>query len=58
MVGKGKKRKQYFPDYLASYSLKGKAKPVLIIDAKHPDEAARGWGEKIPSYMPQSSDAI
>jgi len=39
MIGKGKKRKQYFPDYLA-YSLKGKEKPVLIIDAKHPDESA------------------
>lgn len=39
MVGKGKKRKQYFPDYLA-YTLKGKQKPVLIIDAKHPNEAA------------------
>lgn len=38
-VGKGKKRKQYFPDYLA-YALKGKERPVLIIDAKHPNEAA------------------
>lgn len=38
-IGKGKKRKQYFPDYLA-YALKGKEKPILIIDAKHPNEAA------------------
>jgi type I site-specific restriction endonuclease len=39
LIGKGKKRKQYFPDYLA-YGLKGKKKPVLVVDAKHPNEAA------------------
>lgn len=49
MVGKGKKRKQYFPDYLA-YSLKGKGKPVLIIDAKHPDEAAEDGVEDSQLY--------
>jgi len=49
MIGKGKKRKQYFPDYLA-YSLKGKQKPVLIIDAKHPDEAAEDGVEDSQLY--------
>ncbi len=49
MIGKGKKRKQYFPDYLA-YSLKGKQKPVLIIDAKHPNEAAEDGVEDSQLY--------
>ncbi len=49
MIGKGKKRKQYFPDYLA-YPLKGKEKPVLIIDAKHPDEVAEDGIEDSQLY--------
>lgn len=48
-IGKGKGKKQYFPDYLA-YSLKGKEKPVLIIDAKHPDEAALDGVEDAQLY--------
>ncbi len=48
-IGKGKNRKHYFPDYLA-YSLKGKEKPVLIIDAKHPDEAAEDGVEDSQLY--------
>jgi len=36
-VGKGKKKKSYIPDYLA-YTARSKVKPVLIVDAKHPDE--------------------
>ena len=39
MVGKGRKRKQYFPDYVA-YVSKAKEKPVVVIDAKHPDQSA------------------
>src|SRR5579884_1268629 len=38
-VGKGKKKKSYIPDYLA-YTVRGRVKPVLIVDAKHPDESA------------------
>jgi type I restriction enzyme M protein len=38
-VGKGKKKKTYAPDYLA-YIARNKTKPVLVIDAKHPDERA------------------
>lgn len=38
-VGKGKKKKAYIPDYLA-YTVRGKVKPVLVIDAKHPNESA------------------
>jgi len=38
-VGKGKKKKSYFPDYLA-YTVRSRIKPVLIIDAKHPNEEA------------------
>jgi type I restriction enzyme M protein len=39
MVGKGNKRKQYFPDYVA-YLRKSKDKPVIVVDAKHPNESA------------------
>lgn len=38
-VGKGKKKKSYVPDYLA-YTIRSKVKPVLVIDAKHPQESA------------------
>jgi len=38
-IGKGKKKKGYVPDYLA-YTTRTKTKPVLIIDAKHPNESA------------------
>jgi len=38
-VGKGKKKKSYIPDYLA-YTARSKVKPVLILDAKHPDKSA------------------
>lgn len=38
-IGKGKKRKAYIPDYLA-YAARSKVKPVLIVDAKHPNENA------------------
>lgn len=38
-IGKGKRRKEYFPDYIA-HTVRSKNKPVLIIDAKHPDEPA------------------
>lgn len=38
-VGKGKKKKSYIPDYLA-FTVRSKVKPVLVIDAKHPDESA------------------
>jgi len=49
MIGKGKKRKQYFPDYLA-YALKGKQKPTLVIDAKHPNESAEDGVEDSQLY--------
>ena len=38
-IGKGRKKKSYVPDYLA-YTSRTRAKPVLIIDAKHPEENA------------------
>jgi type I site-specific restriction endonuclease len=38
-VGKGKKKKSYAPDYVA-YTARNRIKPVLIIDAKHPNERA------------------
>lgn len=38
-LGKGKKKKSYIPDYLG-YTARHRVKPVLIIDAKHPDESA------------------
>ncbi len=39
IVGKGKKKKAYVPDYLA-FTARSKIKPVLIVDAKHPNESA------------------
>jgi len=36
-VGKGQKKKSYIPDYVVCLDTKGN-KPVLIIDAKHPDQ--------------------
>lgn len=38
-LGKGKKKKSYIPDYLG-YTVRHRVKPVLIVDAKHPDESA------------------
>ncbi len=38
VIGKGKRRKSYVPDYLA-YLTRDKDKPVLVIDAKHPNES-------------------
>ena len=38
-IGKGKKKRLYYPDYLA-YARRGKEKPVLVVDAKHPSESA------------------
>ena len=36
-VGKGQKKKSYIPDYVVCLDTKGN-KPVLVIDAKHPDQ--------------------
>ncbi len=36
MIGKGKQKKRYFPDYVA-HLRKSKDRPVLVIDAKHPN---------------------
>lgn len=38
-IGKGKQKRLYYPDYLA-YARRGKEKPVLVVDAKHPNESA------------------
>ena len=39
-IGKGRKKNRgYVPDYLA-YTVRARVKPVLIIDAKHPNESA------------------
>lgn len=38
-IGKGKQKKLYYPDYLA-YVTRAKGKPVLVIDAKHPNDSA------------------
>jgi type I restriction enzyme M protein len=37
-VGKGRKKKSYVPDYLG-YTARTGGKPVLIVDAKHPEES-------------------
>jgi type I restriction enzyme M protein len=39
LIGKGKKRRSYIPDY-QGYTKKAKQKPIIIIDAKHPNEPA------------------
>jgi hypothetical protein len=39
MIGKGRNRRRYFPDYIG-HIRKAKDRPVLIGDAKHPDESA------------------
>lgn len=49
MIGKGKQKKLYYPDYLA-YTTRAKEKPVLVIDAKHPDEAAEDGVEDAQLY--------
>ena len=36
-VGKGKKKKSYIPDYVVCLDSKGN-RPVLVIDAKHPEQ--------------------
>jgi len=36
-IGKGKKQRKYIPDYIC-YTDKSHKKPVLLIDAKHPNE--------------------
>ena len=38
-IGKGSTRKTYVPDYLG-FTTKRLEKPVLVVDAKHPDESA------------------
>ena len=38
-IEKGKKKKEYFPDYVICLDTKLK-KPVIVIDAKHPNESA------------------
>ncbi len=38
-LGKGMKKKAYIPDYLA-YTARMRVKPVLVVDAKHPNESA------------------
>ena len=38
-IGKGSSRKSYVPDYLA-YTTKRLDRPVLVVDAKHPNEPA------------------
>jgi type I restriction enzyme M protein len=48
-VGKGAKRRSYAPDYLA-YRTRRKDKPVLVIDAKHPDEPAESGVEDAQMY--------
>jgi type I restriction enzyme M protein len=49
MIGKGKKRRAYVPDYLA-YLTPRKDKPVLIIDAKHPNQSAHEGVEDAQLY--------
>lgn len=49
MIGKGKNKKTYVPDYLG-YSTKAKKKPVLVIDAKHPDESAEAGVDDAQLY--------
>lgn len=48
-VGKGKQKKSYVPDYLA-YTTRRKDKPVLIVDAKHPNEPAEDGVEDAQLY--------
>lgn len=48
-MDKGRKRRTYAPDYLA-YGTKRKAKPLLVIDAKHPNEDAESGVEDAQLY--------
>jgi type I restriction enzyme M protein len=48
-IGKGRKKHPYVPDYLG-YANKSKAKPVLIIDAKNPNESAESGVEDAQLY--------
>jgi type I restriction enzyme M protein len=48
-IGKGKKKRSHVPDYLG-YVKKKKEKPVLVIDAKHPNESAESGVEDAQLY--------
>lgn len=49
VIDKGKRRKSYFPDYIA-HSSKSKNRPVLIVDAKHPGQDANSGVEDAQLY--------
>lgn len=49
VIGKGKNKRSYLPDYVG-YPTKGKRKPVLIVDAKHPDQSAEQGVEDAQLY--------
>jgi type I restriction enzyme M protein len=48
-IGKGKQKKLYYPDYLA-YTSQKKDKPVLVVDAKAPDEPAENGVQDAQLY--------
>ena len=49
MIGKGKQKRKYFPDYVA-HLRKSRDKPVLVIDAKHPNVPAADGVEDAQLY--------
>ncbi len=49
LIGKGRKRKRYFPDYIG-HLRKGEDQPVLVVDAKHPNESADDGVEDAQLY--------
>ncbi len=48
-IGKGRKKREYVPDYLG-YTVRSKIKPVLIVDAKHPNKSAESGVQDAQLY--------
>lgn len=48
-IGKGRKKRDYAPDYLG-YAVRSRVKPVLVVDAKHPDKSAEVGVEEAQLY--------
>ena len=48
-IGKGRNKRGYVPDYLG-YTVRSKTKPVLIVDAKHPNKSAESGVQDAQLY--------
>jgi len=49
LIGKGRKRRRYFPDYIG-HLRKAKDQPVVLVDAKHPNESAEAGVDDAQMY--------